>query len=671
MAIRVIFPLCFVFLGGLAFAGPDQPLFEDRFDQGRIEGWTVCGAPAALPTVDGSLVLQTTGDSQIFLGAPDDATRRYQDVTIEGDVSVEKESVNTGFVVRAEKQVGGTEGKGYFACLRDLGVGYAAVQLYRFPGWTLLQESRVRGEVKPGRMVHLKLACRGPNLWVWANDMNVPALTEFDETYPDAGFVALKADNNKACFDNIVVRQTTETPRLPLVRDWSWVKGAVFIASHGVNSYQMWEEWDPAAIERELCYARFYGLNTVQVYLNFLLWQKQPQVALERFEQFLALAAKQELKVLPIFFDDVGNVDPPHLAPYAPPVPGLHNSQMMGSPGREVIDKRYPEFRSQLQRYVQDFVKAHREDPRIPCWQTCNEPSHASTLPLIMEAYGWIKETGSKIPVTATGGGAFFGGYASDFPTFHSYLDPKADPAQKMVLGDGGSEHLCTETLDRPAVDLPKLVRYFSERRTGWVAWELMVGRDNCRYPWGSPPGAPEPAVPFHGIVYPDGHPWSLDDVRAIRGNDPTSLPVFSVHYFADESFGKEVKASVVPRLDFDLNAEPGTAASDASAGVPDTRWSNRYTGRIKPSQDGRYAFMADTDGTLRILIGGQPVVGKAGKNHRASASGEVELRSGAPHDLVVEYSHDSGPASLHVYWSGPGLNKQLIAPAPPETGKD
>ena len=88
-----------------------------------------------------------------------------------------------------------------------------------------------------------------------------------------------------------------------------------------------------------------------------------------------------------------------------------------------------------------------------------------------------------------------------------------------MVLGDGGSEHLCTETLDRPGVDVPKLVKYFSARKTGWVLWELMIGRDNCRFPWGSPKGAPEPTMPFHGLIYPDGQPWSQEDIKAIRAN--------------------------------------------------------------------------------------------------------------------------------------------------------
>ncbi len=377
----------------------------------------------------------------------------------------------------------------------------------------------MKGTVEINQPIRLKVMCKGPSIWVWANDLTVPAITEFDNNHPSPGFVGMKAENNRTSFGNVVIRTVGKTPRAPYVKDWSWVKGAVFITSESVNSYQMWEEYHPDIIDRELAYAHAAGVNMVQVYLNFLTWQKYGPKYIAHIEEFLRRASAHDIKTTFIFFDDVGNVDPPHLAPYSAPVPGVHNSQMQGCPGRDIIDNHYAGYRDQLKSYVQAIIKAHLNDPRIILWQTYNEPSHVSTLPLLADSYQWIKETGSRIPVSATGGGAFYGSYYSDFPTFHSYLDPKAPASQGMVLGDGGSEHLCTETLDRPGVDVPKLVKYFSARKTGWVIWELMIGRDNCRFPWGSPQGASEPTTPFHGLIYPDGHPWSQEDIKVIRGN--------------------------------------------------------------------------------------------------------------------------------------------------------
>lgn len=50
--------------------------------------------------------------------------------------------------------------------------------------------------------------------------------------------------------------------------------------------------------------------------------------------------------------------------------------------------------------------------------------------------------------------------------------------------------------------------------------------------PWGSPRGAPEPTTPFHGVIYPDGHPLALADVQAIRNDDLSADPVFNAEYF-------------------------------------------------------------------------------------------------------------------------------------------
>lgn len=335
---------------------------------------------------------------------------------------------------------------------------------------------------------------------------------------------------------------------------------------------------------------------------------------------------------------------------------------MQGCPGRDIIDNHYADYRARLKRYVQSVVEAHRSDPRVLFWQTYNEPSHVTTLPLIADSYAWIKETGSKIPVTATGGGAFYGSYSSDFPTFHSYLDPKSGPAQSMVLADGGPEHLCTETLDRPGVDVAKLVNYFGSHQTGWVLWELMIGRDNCRFPWGSQPGAAEPVTSFHGLVYPDGHPWSLEDVRAIRdktirGKDLNMPEMFRVEYFDGVNFETLKKTSLVLKIDFDLDAEPGTAASDASAGVSDTQWSNRYTGTLTVPRTGTYTLFGDTDGSLRVLLDGKQVLSKTDRGLRHKVSGSVALSSGKPYAVVVEYAHGIGNARLHLEWSAPGAS--------------
>ena len=107
---------------------------------------------------------------------------------------------------------------------------------------------------------------------------------------------------------------------------------------------------------------------------------------------------------------------------------------------------------------------------------------------------------------------------------------------------------------------------YFVARQTGFMIWDLMIGRDNCRFPWGSPLNAPEPTVPFHGFLYPDGHPWSLTEAQKLKGNDLSTAPLFTAEYFTG-AFGTSKKVSVTPRIDFDLGNE-SEPAPRTSAGI-------------------------------------------------------------------------------------------------------
>jgi hypothetical protein len=162
-------------------------------------------------------------------------------------------------------------------------------------------------------------------------------------------------------------------------------------------------------------------------------------------------------------------------------------------------------------------------------------------------------------------------------------------------------------------------------------------------------------------LIYPDGHPWSLEDIKLIRGEDPAKMPVFEVGYYSGPNFGALKKTSIVPRLDFELNTEPGTAASDASAGIGNTQWANRYRGKVTPAQTGLHTFYADTDGQVRVSIDEKDIIIKRNLNTRQEVTGPIQLEAGKTHVMVVEYIHDTGPAVLRLKWSGPGMEKQFV----------
>jgi PA14 domain-containing protein len=267
------------------------------------------------------------------------------------------------------------------------------------------------------------------------------------------------------------------------------------------------------------------------------------------------------------------------------------------------------------------------------------------------------QSTGTNIPVTATGGG-FYGPKYSDFYTYHSY----GTGAQPLPNADGGPEHLCTETLNRPAKGLADCLRELAGKQNGFVVWELMIGRDNCRYPWGHPDGPDEPAVPFHGVVYPDGHPWNVEEVRALLGDTAFAalLPaVFRVEYY-DGAFKNKKKTSITPVIDFDLGDEPGYGSPDASAGIGKDDFSIRWTGRLVAPGSGTYVLHCVCDGFLKLWLDGTQVFAKEDKMRR-SVEGKIELVAGQSYQIRVDYVHRDGESSNHIFWSGPRFEKQVL----------
>ncbi len=454
-------------------------------------------------------------------------------------------------------------------------------------------------------------------------------------------------------------------PSLPVQKDWRWVHGAVYVPTNVVNEAQEWDEYNPAINERELHYASVYGVNLVRVFLHYLVYEKKKDALLSEIDDFLTRADKYHIKVDFVFFDSCWN-DPPKdvLSPsygYPAPIYGVHNSRWWKCPGDDIL-AHYADNKASLKAYVQDIVNAHKDDPRIAFWETYNEPAKDDKVTQLMaDSLQWIHDTGSSIPVTATGTGWFKGEEHSDFLSWHNY-------SSDYWMNGPHITSLCTECMNRQDQTVAGVVEHFTGK-VGYILWEFGIGRDNVRFSWKQDkknPAGGENTTPFHGLVYPDGHPWSLDDMRAFMGQEAFAhAPLFKVDYFLDPAFGTIAKESVTPMIDFDLNEEKGTNVPDSSIKMPDKNWSVRWTGTIVPPQSGDYTFTVDGDNAVKLIVKGKIIVDKT-QPERATANGTAMLMAGDAVPVEVDYVHAAGPSSLHVDWSGPGLDLQPLTPAKP-----
>jgi hypothetical protein len=328
-----------------------------------------------------------------------------------------------------------------------------------------------------------------------------------------------------------------------------WLVGANFVPSTAINQLEMWqaETFDPATIDRELGYAQSIGMNTMRVFLHDLAWREDQDGFYSRVDKYLAIADRHGIKTLFVIFDGVWNPNPkPGRQP--DPVPGVHNSGWVQSPGRVYLES--PEKQDELKPYVVGLLTRYKNDPRVLAWDLFNEPDNPNrqaygregtkieldeadkvkfAAQLLNKAFVWAREVRPSQPVTS---GVWLGDYLtnptpiqqlqfeqSDIITFHNYDRP--DELRKRIEGlqKLGRPVLCTEYMARGnhstfTDNLPVL----KELNVGAWSWGLVSGKSNTIYPWDSwvKHYTNEPVVWFHDIFRPDGTPFSTAEVQSI-----------------------------------------------------------------------------------------------------------------------------------------------------------
>jgi hypothetical protein len=170
-----------------------------------------------------------------------------------------------------------------------------------------------------------------------------------------------------------------------------WLVGCNFLPSTAVNDIAMWKKESFAAktIDRGLGWARDLGFNTVRILLNFVVWREDAAGLKRRVAEFLKLADRHGISVMPFLFDNCNFAGRVAAAgPQPAPVPGLHNGQWMSSPPLTMVTNRAPW--PALEQYVKDLIGAFARDRRIVVWDLYNEPGNGmgdTSRPLVVAVF--------------------------------------------------------------------------------------------------------------------------------------------------------------------------------------------------------------------------------------------------------------------------------------------
>jgi hypothetical protein len=329
-----------------------------------------------------------------------------------------------------------------------------------------------------------------------------------------------------------------------------WPVGSDYIPADAINQLEMWQAntFDPKRIDLELGWAESLGMNTMRVFLHDLLWQQDRNGFQSRIDMFLAIADKHHIRPMLVIFDSCW--DPfPKLGPQHPPIPGIHNSGWVQSPGARALEtpSEYP----RLEEYVKGVIGHFAKDRRILAWDLWNEPDNNNDGPtgaygrfdprnkativagLLPQVFTWARSVDPEQPLTS---GVWAGDWTtessmsavariqvneSDFISFHNYGWPEDFERRVILLERYHRPLICTEYMARGVGStfdqtLPIAKKY----KVGAINWGLVAGKTQTYLPWDSwrhPYILEQPPVWFHEVFRTDGTPYREREVEIIR----------------------------------------------------------------------------------------------------------------------------------------------------------
>jgi hypothetical protein len=333
-----------------------------------------------------------------------------------------------------------------------------------------------------------------------------------------------------------------------------WLVGANYVPSDAINQLEMFQAatFNPEINDRELGLAESIGMNTMRVFLQDQLWTEDPKGFTKRLDIFLGIAAKHHIKPLLVLFDSCWEPNP-KLGPQHPPIPGVHNSGWVQSPGASELSD--PSYEPKLKAYVQGVVGAFANDDRILGWDIWNEPDNKNgnkpgelknkvelVAALLPKAFAWARAEHPKQPLTS---GVWQGNWTdpakesavtriqlaeSDVISFHNYDWPEGFEARVKSLQSLHRPVICTEYMARGnGSTFDTILPLAKKYNVGAINWGLVAGKTQTYLPWDSwqrPYVLIQPTIWFHEVFHTDGTPYrqhEVDLIRSLTGRGSTS----------------------------------------------------------------------------------------------------------------------------------------------------
>lgn len=334
------------------------------------------------------------------------------------------------------------------------------------------------------------------------------------------------------------------------INEWygslDWPVGANYVPAYAINQLEMWQkkDFDPVRIDLELGWAEELGFNTMRVFLHHLLWEEDAEGFLDRIDTYLELADKHGIKTMIVLLDDVWH-PLPELGPQPAPIPHVHNSGWVQSPGKVLLTdlSRHDE----LAPYIKGVMSHFKNDPRVLTWDLYNEPGNGNgnsygkiepkdkgrySLALLKKVYQWAREVNPSQPLSIDVWTSIhkefdqmskidqFAYSHSDLINFHAYANARDTERMVQRLAKSQRPLFCTEYMARTVNStFEEILPIFKKHKVAAYNWGFVNGKSQTIYPWDSwnKQYTDEPKLWFHDVLRKNGKPYKNEEVEFIK----------------------------------------------------------------------------------------------------------------------------------------------------------
>lgn len=292
-----------------------------------------------------------------------------------------------------------------------------------------------------------------------------------------------------------------------------WIRGCNYMSADCANRIDQWQEYGFEkrfdTTKRELALMADMGYNSIRIIPEFVVWEKEHDGFMCRFERYIQLAAENGMSCMVVLGNDC-----------CPPKEealkrlrlgeqhvdwGYHGGRKVSQHGRfeghgySVLDDL--EFAERYYEFVTEIVKKYKNDSRIIIWDVFNEPGNSGrgmlSLPHFKKFFEIIREINPIQPLTAAIWSCDEGDFDnmpeierfclenSDIISYHNYKSYEKNIVEIKRLKKLERPIINTEWLNRCAGNSVELMfPLFYLENIGCYNWGFVAGKYQTYEPW-------------------------------------------------------------------------------------------------------------------------------------------------------------------------------------------